>query len=96
MFVTSSIARNVVSAAGAALIATACLSIAVAPAAAASTSKTVSYADLNLGNAQGRAALNARIKAAARSVCRVDSSNLQARTTETQCIKAAIRSATVS
>ena len=98
MFVTSSFARNLTSAVGAALIATACLTVAVAPAAAAAaaTSKTVSYGDLNLANAQGRAALDARIKSAARSVCKTDSSGLQARTSETQCIKAAIRNASVS
>ncbi|QXQ08011.1 UrcA family protein [Sphingosinicellaceae bacterium] len=99
MFVTSSFARNFVSAASAALIATACLTIAVAPAAAATAapmSKTVSYADLNLANAQGRAALNARIKSAARSVCKVDGRDLQARTSETRCIKDAVRNASVS
>ncbi len=98
MFVTSSFARNLTSAVGAALIATACLTVAVAPAAAApaATSKTVSYGDLNLANAQGRAALDARIKSAARSVCSTGSNGLQARTSETLCIKAAIRGATVS
>ena len=57
---------------------------------------TVSYADLNLANVQGRAALNARIKAAARSVCKADSSDLQSRTNETRCIKQAILNISVS
>lgn len=99
MFATT-FARNLAASAVAAVFATTCLTVAVAPAAAANVaptlSKTVSYADLNLGSAQGRAALQQRIKSAARTVCKVDAADLNARTSESRCVKTAIATATAS
>lgn len=98
MFATNDFARNAVGAAGAALLAGACLFAATTPAKAdpVVVSKTVSYADLNLAQPQGRATLDARIKAAARSVCPVGSVDLKSRLDETRCIRTAIAAATRS
>ncbi|TRW14124.1 UrcA family protein [Glacieibacterium frigidum] len=98
MFATNDFARNVVGAAGAALLAGACLFAATAPAQASpvAVSKTVSYADLNLAQPEGRATLHARIKSAAREVCAINRSDLKARLDETRCIRTAIADATRS
>lgn len=99
MFATNDFARNVVSAAGAALLAGVCLFAATAPAqaaAATTVSKAVSYADLNIAHPQGRAMLNARIKSAAREVCATNNSDLKSRLEETRCIRTAIAAATRS
>ena len=91
-------ARRAVAATAAAVIATGCLAAAAAPAAAATpaNSRTVSYADLNLGTAQGRAALDARIRAAARQVCEAQSADVGARAAAERCFKTAVRAASIS
>lgn len=98
MFATHDFARNAFSVAGAALLAGACLFAATTPAQAAevTATKTVSYADLNLGQPQGRAVLDARIKSAAKSVCAVGGNDLVTRLAETRCAKIAIAAATRS
>jgi UrcA family protein len=95
MFSTNDFARNAVSAAGAALLAGACLFAAAAPANATPVfaSRSVSFADLNLAQPQGRATLDARIKSAAKSVCTVGGNDLKTRLNETRCIKTAIANA---
>ncbi len=96
MFTTHSFARVAAGTAGAALFAAFCLTAAVAPAAAEPVSRNVSYADLNLSNAAGRAALESRIKAAARAVCQADGYDLAARNRESRCVKTAISNASAS
>lgn len=102
MFATSTLTRNLFGAAGAVVIGLGCVAVAATPAAAASTSarvsvsKTVSYADLNLSNAKGRAVLEARIKSAAREICASTDATLAARMDANRCTKAALRSATAS
>jgi len=99
MFATSNFGRNVIGAFGATVIAASCLTVAAVPAAATETSvatKTVSYADLNLNSTQGRAQLDARIRAAAKSVCEVQAPNLAARVSQGRCIATAIRKANAS
>lgn len=88
-------ARTVVSATGALLIGGLCLTAAAAPAAAApvTASKSVRYADLDLGQPQGRAALDARIKSAAKSVCFAGGSDLVSRRAEIRCTRVAIAAA---
>ena len=93
MFTTSTLARNVTSAVGAALIATAFLTVAATPAAAAQNTKVVSYADLNLASEQGRATLKGRIRLAAREVCKADGNDVRARIVESRCINTAVRNA---
>ncbi len=95
MFATSTFARTALGTVGAALFAAACLGAATAPAAAApvTVSKTVSYADLNLGSAAGRTALEARIRTAAKSVCTTGSNDLVSRDHEGRCVKAALANA---
>ena len=95
MFATD-FARNVVSATGALLIGGLCLTAATAPAAAATpitVSKAVSHADLDLNQPQGRAALDARIKPAAKSVCFVGGSDIASRRNELRCTRTAIAAA---
>lgn len=96
MFTTHSFARVAAGTAGAALFAAICLSAAVTPAAAEPVSRTVSYADLNLANPAGRAALETRIKTAARAVCKDDRYDFAARARESACVKAAIAKASAS
>ncbi len=96
MFTTQSFARIAAGAAGAAVFATVCLAAATGPAAAAPVSRTVSYADLNLANPAGRAVLNARIKTAARAVCRDEGYDVASRARESRCVKSAIRKATAA
>lgn len=100
MFATQDFTCNAVSVAGAALLAGACLFAAAAPAAAAAApvtvSKTVSHADLNLAQPQGRATLDGRIKSAAKAVCTVGGSDLKSRLEETRCVKSAIAAASRS
>ncbi len=97
MFATT-LSRNLAAAAGAVLISTACLAVAATPAAAetVAVSKTVSYADLNLGSAKGRATLDQRIKSAARQVCRQDADDLSTRAFQTECVKTAVAKANAS
>lgn len=97
MFATNDFARNFVGAAGAALLAGACLFAATTPAKATeAVSKTVTYADLNLAQPAGRATLETRIKAAARAVCATDSDDIRARAEKSRCIRTAIDAATRS
>ena len=103
MFVTNSIARTVVATTGAVLFAATCLMCAVAPAAAQGApqnvevqTRTVSYADLNLNSAAGRARLDARIRAAARAVCSVNGGDIATRAVESRCAKQAAATATRS
>lgn len=67
------VARAVLGATGAAICATVCLAGAAAPARAdtvdAVPTRIVSYADLDLTRAEGRATLESRIRAAAHAVC---------------------------
>ena len=90
--------RVIIGSIGTVLAAGLSLSGALAPAQAAETSaarvQTVSYADLNLTNAAGRAALDQRIKAAAESVCATGLNDTAARTAESRCVKDAIAAAT--
>ncbi len=91
--------RNAAAAAIAAVIATGCLAAAAAPAAAAEApvnSRAVSYGDLNLNTAKGRAALDARIRAAARQVCEAPGADIGARVAADRCFKTAVRAATIS
>jgi UrcA family protein len=99
MFATNSIARTIVAATGAAIVASTFLFAAVAPAAASEVqvrSRAVSYADLDLAKPAGRATLDARIRAAARSVCSLNATNVVERRAETRCAKAAVSAATRS
>lgn len=82
--------------AGAFVAAAACIVGAAGPAAAqadTARSQSVVYGDLNLGKTAGRAALESRIKAAARSVCTSGSDDLRSRTDEARCIRTAIAGA---
>jgi UrcA family protein len=96
MFTTSTSAfRNLLGTVGTVLCAGVCLIAATAPAQAAEAPRatTVSYVDLNLGNDQGRDTLDARIKAAARSVCANGGNDVRARTVEARCVREAISQA---
>ncbi len=72
-----------------------CLGAATAPANAAEAPRTqaVSYKDLDLSKAQGRHALEARIKGAARSVCAANSDDLQERISQNICVRNAVGNA---
>ena len=89
---TETLFRTVAGAFGTALCAGVCLLGATAPAEAAPAARVqaVRYADLNLADAGGRSALDARIKQAARAVCSTGSADLRARTEEARCIRAAV------
>jgi UrcA family protein len=94
---THSVQRVIIGSIGTILAAGISLSGALAPANAAETGarvQTVSYADLNLSNAAGRAALDQRIKAAAETVCATGLNDTAARTAESRCVKAAVEAAT--
>jgi UrcA family protein len=91
--------RAVVGAFGTALFAGLALSGALAPANAAEVQarvQTVSYADLNLANAAGRAALDSRIKAAAETVCATGLNDTAAKVAESRCVKSAVEAANVA
>ncbi len=98
MFATASIARTLVGTAGAALFAATCLVGAVAPAQAqdAVRTQTVRFDDLNLSNDAGRAALEQRIRAAAKSVCSVAGDDVASRNSVAKCTKVAVANATRS
>lgn len=96
MFTTSTIAlRTVAGTVGTIIFAGACLLGTTAPAVAAEAPQTtkVSYADLNLASESGRAALDARIRQAARSVCSSGGRDVRSMTAETLCRQEAIKSA---
>ena len=98
MFATASIARTLVGTAGAALLAATCLVGAVAPAQAQDDVRTqsVRYDDLNLSNNAGRATLEQRIRAAAKSVCSIAGEDVASRNRTAECTKTAIATATRS
>ena len=93
--VSTSAFRNVLGTVGTVVCAGICLLAATAPAQAAEAPRatTVSYVDLNPGNDQGRNTLDARIKAAARSVCANGGGDVRARTDEARCVREAIAQA---
>lgn len=97
---THSVQRVVIGAFGTALFAGISLSGALAPANAAEVPaarvQTVSYADLNLSNAAGRATFDQRVKAAAESVCYTGLNNAAAKTAESRCVKNAVEAATIA
>lgn len=94
-FADTTVTRALVGTFGTALCATICLLGATAPAQAseAPPSRTVSYADLDLSNSQGRATLANRINQAARAVCSTGSGDLRAQIEEARCTRAAKASA---
>lgn len=95
---TDSVQRSIIGSIGTILCAGLCVAGAAGPAEAAEAPaarvQTVSYADLNLANAAGRAALDQRIKAAAESVCSSGLNDTAARTAESRCVRDAIAAAT--
>ncbi len=97
MFATTndSLIRTIAGTFGTLIFAGACLVAAAGPAAAQETSqsKVVSYSDLNVGSTQGRNALDARIKAAAHSVCNVGAHDLISRSQEIRCYNEAVANA---
>lgn len=89
------VARAVIGTVGTVFCAGLCLLGATAPAHAATFDdtvrrQTVGYADLDLSNAQGRAALDRRIVHAARAVCLSGGHDLARRAAETRCIRDAV------
>ena len=97
MIIASTFARNIAGAAVALLLGTSCLVAAAGPAAAQSVdavrTQTIGYSDLNLNSTAGRAALAARIRAAARNVCSSDLFGVERDAAEAQCIANAIKTA---
>jgi UrcA family protein len=90
----STLSRAVLGTLGTALCAGLCLVAATAPAAAETVrTTTVSYADLNVHTAQGRATLDRRIEAAARSVCTSAAAGPAAQIEESRCVKHAVAAA---
>jgi len=91
MIVRTSFTRTVVGTIGMAVCAGLCLVGATAPAAAATVrSMAVSYADLDLARAAGRATLARRIDAAAQAVCASSNIGPAAALDEAQCIRGAV------
>ncbi|PZN96460.1 MAG: hypothetical protein DCF31_03300 [Alphaproteobacteria bacterium] len=97
MFTTdSTTGRNFAAGFAAIVFASTCLLAAAGPVEAAevtAASRAVSYSDLDLAHAPGRAALEMRIKSAARTVCDSGLDNVSARAAETRCVRDAINSA---
>ena len=96
---TQSFVRVAVGTVGMALCAGVCLTGATAPAVAATVdgvvrSQAVHYADLDLSTEPGRAALDRRIRSAARAVCTAGSNDLAALVAENRCFRAAVARAT--
>ncbi len=96
----SNFSRTFSAAAGTLLFAGLCIGGATAPAAAHTTLglnaagervATVSHADLDLGSKAGRAALETRIRAAARKVCATGAHDPANATYEYQCIAEAVK-----
>lgn len=94
--VSDTAVRTVLGTIGTAVFAGACLLAATAPANAAEAprAQAVSYSDLNLSSAQGREALELRIKQAARNVCFTGSDDVRAKTEEARCVRSAVDGAT--
>ncbi len=94
MFNNSTVTRAVIGTVGMAFCAGLCLVGATAPALADTVrTTTVSYADLNVATAKGRAVLDRRVADAARSVCTSADTGPAARTEESRCIKRALSAA---
>lgn len=88
---TSTATRAILGTVGTAFCAGICLVAATAPAAAETVrATTVSYADLDLGNAAGRMTLDRRINAAARTVCASSDGGTVAALDEMQCVRHAV------
>lgn len=85
------VARAVIGATGATLCATVCLLGATAPAHAATVdavpTRIVSYADLDMTRAEGRATLESRIRIAARAVCPAGNRSSQELLKQGACVK---------
>lgn len=62
---------------------------------ATASTRTVSYADLDLSTAQGRVALDARVRSAARQVCEIGAASvsLAEQTADRACMARAVSSA---
>lgn len=91
---TSTAVRTVVGTAGMAVCAGLCLVGATAPAhAAAVRTATVSYADLDIATAKGRAKLSRRVAAAARAVCTSADAAPVAQAEEGRCVRHAVATA---
>lgn len=95
--INQTVARAVIGTAGTLFCAGLCLVGATALAHAATTAvartATVRYADLDLGRPAGRAALDRRLRSAARSVCTVDGTASVPSIIDTRCVRAALRNA---
>ena len=94
----SSVTRTVVGTVGMTLCAGLCLVGATAPAHASPVydtmrTRVVSYADLDLANAKGRATLALRIKSAARMVCETGGFDTEMKMAEASCIRRSIAAA---
>jgi UrcA family protein len=91
----NSVTRNLVGAFAALVLGTTFVGAATGPAHAATvtTTQTVRYDDLNMNNAAGRAAFDARVRTAAKAVCAADFSDVASRAAEARCIDAAVASA---
>lgn len=93
--------RSLVGTAGTLLLAGLCIAGATAPAAAHTTLDvngkgeriaTVSYADLDLGSADGRATLDGRIRVAARQVCTDNGPDPRSGVNTFSCVYKAVKS----
>ena len=96
MFTTfnSTLTRAALGALGTAFCAGICLVAATAPASAEPVRTVkVHYADLDLGNKDGRATLERRLFSAARSVCTTSDSGPDAAMDEARCIHQALKEA---
>jgi UrcA family protein len=93
----NSFSRNTLGAFAALVLGTIFVGAATGPAHAATvtptTSQVVFYGDLNLASPAGRAAYDARVLGAAKSVCATGLDSVAARAAETQCISNAVATA---
>lgn len=90
----TSFTRTAVGTVGMAVCAGLCLVGATAPAHADTVrTATVSYADLDVAHAKGRAALDRRLRIAARSVCGSTQEGPAARVSENRCVRVALSNA---
>lgn len=90
---TANLSRNVLGSFAALVLGMTFVGAATAPAHAATmdaTSISVSSSDLNMANPAGQRAYAGRVKAAAKTVCAVDLSDIASRTAEQNCIDAAV------
>ena len=90
---TATFSRNVLGSFAALVLGLTFVGAATAPAHAATmdvTSISVSYSDLNMASPAGQSAYAGRVKAAAKTVCATDLSDVASRTAEQNCIDAAV------